>query len=75
MKGDSYKSIKNFLKYYWSDSPKIINPQKVKEILDLIDRKFMGNKQQDSHEAFVFLIEQVHLDVNKGNKKKKFSEL
>lgn len=37
----------------------------MKNILGQISHKFKGFSQQDSHEAFILLLEYVHEDINK----------
>ena len=59
----------DLLNYYWNSSIKVGNPKYVKEIVGSKNKKFLGDKQQDSNEFMTVFLEILGEDLNRANKK------
>ena len=70
-KGKMCKSYANVLQNLWYGINKDYKPRNFKLIIDTITKNFRGNEQQDAEEFLTFLIDSLHEDLNRVNKKKK----
>ena len=57
------------LNYYWNSKNNVGNPKYMKEIVGSKNKKFLGDKQQDSNEFMTLFLEILGEDLNRANKK------
>lgn len=70
-KGRICKSYANLLQNLWNGTSKEYKPWNFKLVLDTTTKNFLGNEQQDAEEFLTFLIDSLHEDLNRVDKKKK----
>ena len=58
------KEFINLLKEKWVDEKKAIAPKKFKEICGEYNDTFRGFDQQDAHDFYTFLVDNLHEDTN-----------
>ena len=58
------KEFINLLKEKWVDEKKAIAPKKFKEICGEYNETFKGFDQQDAHDFYTFLVDNLHEDTN-----------
>ena len=59
----------NLLNYYWNSYNNVGNPNNIKKIVGLKNRKFLGYNQQDSNEFMTVFLEILGEDLNLATKK------
>jgi ubiquitin carboxyl-terminal hydrolase 4/11/15 len=68
-KGKLAKSYAKFIKGMWCDSADVFTPDGIKSAVSSINPMFSGYAQHDSQEFFSFLIDGLHEDLNRIEKK------
>ena len=68
------KEFINLLKEKWVDEKKAIAPKKFKEICGEYNETFKGFDQQDAHDFYTFLVDNLHEDTNIKNNYTKVEE-
>lgn len=53
----------------WSGFYKIISPRRFKYIIGQYNQQFVSNEQQDAQELLLFLLDGLHEDLNKADRK------
>ncbi|KAJ6232750.1 ubiquitin carboxyl-terminal hydrolase 11 [Anaeramoeba flamelloides] len=67
--GELVHEFANIYKKYWEGNTDLIKPKKIKSIISEFATQFFGNFQQDSQELISFLLDGLHEDVNRIEKK------
>lgn len=68
-KGKLAKAYAKFIKATWCDSDDVIVPDGIKSAVSSINPMFSGYAQHDSQEFFSFLVDGLHEDLNRVEKK------
>lgn len=68
-KGKLAKTYAKFIKSMWCDSETVFTPDAIKSAVSSINPMFSGYAQHDSQEFFSFLIDGLHEDLNRIEKK------
>ena len=68
-KGKLAKTYAKFIKGMWCDSDEVFNPDEIKSAVSSINPMFSGYAQHDSQEFFSFIIDGLHEDLNRVEKK------
>ena len=68
-KGKLAKTYAKFIKGMWCESSDVFIPDSIKSAVSTINPMFSGYAQHDSQEFFSFLIDGLHEDLNRIEKK------
>ena len=68
-KGKLAKTYAKFIKGMWCDSDSVFTPDSIKSAVSSINPMFSGYSQHDSQEFFSFLVDGLHEDLNRIEKK------
>lgn len=68
-KGKLAKTYAKFIKGMWCDSDSVFTPDAIKSAVSSINPMFSGYAQHDSQEFFSFLVDGLHEDLNRIEKK------
>lgn len=68
-KGKLAKTYAKFIKSMWCDSNSTFSPYNIKNAVSTINPMFSGYAQHDSQEFFSFLVDGLHEDLNRIQKK------
>ena len=68
-KGKLAKTYAKFIKGTWCDSDSVFTPDSIKSSVSSINPMFSGYSQHDSQEFFSFLVDGLHEDLNRIEKK------
>jgi len=68
-KGKLAKTYAKFIKSMWCDTDSVVTPDAIKSAVSSINPMFSGYAQHDSQEFFSFLIDGLHEDLNRVEKK------
>lgn len=68
-KGKLAKTYAKFIKSMWCDSNSTFSPYNIKNEVSSINPMFSGYAQHDSQEFFSFLVDGLHEDLNRIDKK------
>uniref|UniRef100_A0A3B3Q805 Ubiquitin carboxyl-terminal hydrolase n=1 Tax=Paramormyrops kingsleyae TaxID=1676925 RepID=A0A3B3Q805_9TELE len=73
-KGEVVEEFGVIMKALWSGQYKFISPRDFKVTIGKINDQFAGYDQQDSQELLLFLMDGLHEDLNKADKRKRCKE-
>ena len=68
-KGKLAKSYAKFIKHMWCESESTFSPYNLKGAVSSINPMFSGYAQHDSQEFFSFIVDGLHEDLNRVQKK------
>lgn len=60
------QNFKDLIQKMWSKSGDVINPKEFRESLICLNSQFNNFSQQDSHELLTFILESLHIKLNRG---------
>uniref|UniRef100_A0A8C2C8Z6 ubiquitinyl hydrolase 1 n=1 Tax=Cyprinus carpio TaxID=7962 RepID=A0A8C2C8Z6_CYPCA len=73
-KGEVAEEFSVIMKALWSGQYKMISPQDFKGTICKINNRFSSYEHQDSQELLLFLMDGLHEDLNKADKRRGYKE-
>ncbi|XP_016311736.1 ubiquitin carboxyl-terminal hydrolase 8-like [Sinocyclocheilus anshuiensis] len=73
-KGEVAEEFSIIMKALWSGQYKMISPQDFKGTICKINNRFSSYEHQDSQELLLFLMDGLHEDLNKADKRRGYKE-
>ncbi|XP_067275282.1 ubiquitin carboxyl-terminal hydrolase 8 [Pseudorasbora parva] len=73
-KGEVAEEFSVVMKALWSGQYKVISPQDFKGTICKINNRFSSYEHQDSQELLLFLMDGLHEDLNKADKRRGYKE-
>lgn len=73
-KGEVAEEFSVLMKALWSGQYKVISPQDFKGTICKINSRFSSFEHQDSQELLLFLMDGLHEDLNKADKRRGYKE-
>jgi len=61
------QNFKDLINKMWSKGSDLINPKEFRESLICLNSQFNNYSQQDAHELLTFILESLHLKLNRGH--------